>query len=190
MSLLSVIMSNPWLQVHRRQAFSALYRRSFLRGAFEIHWRERPHICRDYPRSRGSVAGSIDYWSSQFRGEGTRSGRARLRSLESGRTCPCRVLCSVVWAVSLLYFELQVTDLSQSVVKLWNRVSLATLQSTKAFSDYCVAYEQLALELQGQLNVAAVNCDDHRALCVNSGVKGYPTIRLWAKYQYFILNDC
>lgn len=104
MSLLSRIMSNPWLQVHRRQAFSTLYRRSFLRGAFKIHWRARPHIRRDDPRSCGSVAGSIDYWSSQFRGEGTRSGWARLRSLESGRTCPCRVLCSVVRAVSLLYF--------------------------------------------------------------------------------------
>lgn len=53
-----------------------------------------------------------------------------------------------------------------------------TSESTKAFSDYCVAYEQLALELQGQLNVAAVNCDDHRAFCVSAGVKGYPTIRL------------
>ncbi|AFR98909.2 protein disulfide-isomerase domain [Cryptococcus neoformans C23] len=39
-------------------------------------------------------------------------------------------------------------------------------------------YEQLALELQGQLNVAAVNCDDHRALCISSGIKAYPTIRL------------
>lgn len=104
MCLLLRIMSNPWLQVYRRQAFSALCRRSFLRGAFEIHWRARPLICRNNHRSCGSLAGSIDYWSSQFRGQGTRSRWARLRSLESGRTCPCRVLCSLVWAVSLLYF--------------------------------------------------------------------------------------
>ncbi|WVO14772.1 protein disulfide-isomerase domain [Cryptococcus depauperatus] len=39
-------------------------------------------------------------------------------------------------------------------------------------------YEQLAQNLKGKLTVAAINCEEHKSFCTDSGVNGYPTIRL------------
>ena len=36
---------------------------------------------------------------------------------------------------------------------------------------------QVAASLKGVAQVGAVNCDDHRKLCQQEGVKGYPTIK-------------
>lgn len=38
-------------------------------------------------------------------------------------------------------------------------------------------YRSLATALQGVVNVGAVNCEEHSALCKGMGVQGYPTIR-------------
>ncbi|ORX36460.1 thioredoxin-like protein [Kockovaella imperatae] len=40
-------------------------------------------------------------------------------------------------------------------------------------------YEELATELRGKMNIAAINCDAHPALCKEYGIKGFPTIRLF-----------
>jgi protein disulfide-isomerase len=37
-------------------------------------------------------------------------------------------------------------------------------------------WAQMAREMQGQLNVGEVNCDEQKGLCKDAGVKGYPTV--------------
>lgn len=39
-------------------------------------------------------------------------------------------------------------------------------------------YQSLAAEVKGQINVASVNCDDHRAVCKQHDIQGYPTVKL------------
>ncbi|EIW69209.1 hypothetical protein TREMEDRAFT_44374 [Tremella mesenterica DSM 1558] len=40
-------------------------------------------------------------------------------------------------------------------------------------------YEELAKQLQGILNVVAVDCEANRKLCHKEGIQGYPTIRIY-----------
>jgi hypothetical protein len=40
-------------------------------------------------------------------------------------------------------------------------------------------YEQVAEALRGKVNVAAVDCEEHKSFCRAEGVMGYPTIRLY-----------
>ncbi|WVQ77445.1 protein disulfide-isomerase domain [Cryptococcus sp. DSM 104548] len=56
---------------------------------------------------------------------------------------------------------------------------------TEYFAPWCghckklrPIYEQLAAEMKGKINIAAVNCDDHHSFCSSSGIKGYPTVRM------------
>jgi protein disulfide-isomerase A6 len=53
-------------------------------------------------------------------------------------------------------------------------------------------WKQVAAKLKGVVNVGAVDCDAHKALCQRHGVKGYPTIKAltpragadgWVEYQ-------
>jgi thioredoxin-like negative regulator of GroEL len=37
-------------------------------------------------------------------------------------------------------------------------------------------WEKLAKELQRQVNVAEVNCEDHKSLCSSEGVSGFPML--------------
>lgn len=39
-------------------------------------------------------------------------------------------------------------------------------------------YEKLAATMQGRINIAAVNCDQHSGLCQKEKVRSYPTIKL------------
>ena len=41
-----------------------------------------------------------------------------------------------------------------------------------------LAYDQLASDMKDKINIIAVNCDDHRPLCVKHEVKAFPTIKL------------
>jgi len=43
-----------------------------------------------------------------------------------------------------------------------------------------IAYDKLAEELKDKMNIVAVDCDAHRALCTSNGVKGFPTIKMYA----------
>ena len=38
-------------------------------------------------------------------------------------------------------------------------------------------WRQVAAKLKGVVNVGAVNCDEHKALCQRMGIRGYPTIK-------------
>jgi thioredoxin-like negative regulator of GroEL len=51
--------------------------------------------------------------------------------------------------------------------------------SDKSVSGLTVAYDKLAEELKDKVNIVAVDCDAHRALCTKNGVKGFPTIKLY-----------
>jgi thiol-disulfide isomerase/thioredoxin len=42
-----------------------------------------------------------------------------------------------------------------------------------------IAYDKLAEELKDKVNIVAVDCDSHRALCTSNGVKGFPTIKMY-----------
>jgi len=42
-----------------------------------------------------------------------------------------------------------------------------------------LAYDKLAEELKDKVNIVAVDCDAHRALCTKNGVKGFPTIKMY-----------
>lgn len=53
-------------------------------------------------------------------------------------------------------------------------------------------WKQAASKLKGVVNIGAVNCDAHKALCMKHGVRGYPTIKAlrpragadgWAEYK-------
>jgi thiol-disulfide isomerase/thioredoxin len=48
-----------------------------------------------------------------------------------------------------------------------------------------IAYDKLAEELKDKVNIVAVDCDAHRALCTSNGVKGFPTIKMYVP----ILNN-
>jgi len=41
-----------------------------------------------------------------------------------------------------------------------------------------IAWVQFASSMKGKVNVAEVNCDDHKSLCNSQKVQGYPTIIL------------
>ena len=41
-----------------------------------------------------------------------------------------------------------------------------------------IAYDKLAEELKDKVNIVAVDCDAHRALCTSNGVRGFPTIKM------------
>jgi len=42
-----------------------------------------------------------------------------------------------------------------------------------------IAYDKLAEELKDKVNIVAVDCDAHRALCTSNGVRGFPTIKMY-----------
>lgn len=42
-----------------------------------------------------------------------------------------------------------------------------------------IAYDKLAEELKDKMNIVAVDCDAHRALCTSNGVQGFPTIKMY-----------
>ncbi|KAI8150188.1 thioredoxin-like protein [Fennellomyces sp. T-0311] len=49
------------------------------------------------------------------------------------------------------------------------------------------AWEQMAKDLRRQVNVGEVNCENHRDVCVNNGVHGFPTLKLYtagAEHEY------
>ncbi|KAI8338450.1 thioredoxin-like protein [Chlamydoabsidia padenii] len=46
-------------------------------------------------------------------------------------------------------------------------------------------WEQLARELQGQIDVAEVNCDKHGDVCQQNGITGYPVLKLFVNGQVF-----
>ncbi|KAK8861263.1 protein disulfide-isomerase domain [Kwoniella newhampshirensis] len=57
---------------------------------------------------------------------------------------------------------------------------------TEFFAPWCghckrlrPIYEQLADAMKGKLNIAAVDCEDHKAFCRSVGIQGYPTIRMF-----------
>jgi thiol-disulfide isomerase/thioredoxin len=43
-----------------------------------------------------------------------------------------------------------------------------------------LAYDKLAEELEGKVNIVAVDCDAHRPLCSKNGVRGFPTIKMYS----------
>lgn len=45
-------------------------------------------------------------------------------------------------------------------------------------TELTIAYDKLAEELKDKLNIVAVDCDAHRAVCTRNGVKGFPTIKM------------
>jgi hypothetical protein len=57
--------------------------------------------------------------------------------------------------------------------------------SDGAVRDLTLAYDKLAEESKDKVNIVAVDCDAHRALCTKNGVKGFPTIKL-----YVALGSC
>ena len=44
-----------------------------------------------------------------------------------------------------------------------------------------IAYDKLAEEMKDKVNIVAVDCDAHRALCTSNGVKGFPTIKMYVR---------
>ncbi|KAL5119157.1 hypothetical protein ACEQ8H_002864 [Pleosporales sp. CAS-2024a] len=40
-------------------------------------------------------------------------------------------------------------------------------------------WQNLARQMRGQLNIGQVNCDEHKKLCKEAGVRGYPTLLLF-----------
>ena len=44
--------------------------------------------------------------------------------------------------------------------------------------ELMIAYDKLAEELKDKVNIVAVDCDAHRALCTSNGVRGFPTIKM------------
>ena len=45
--------------------------------------------------------------------------------------------------------------------------------------ELMIAYDKLAEELKDKVNIVAVDCDAHRALCTSNGVRGFPTIKMY-----------
>ncbi|EPZ33204.1 Thioredoxin-like fold domain-containing protein [Rozella allomycis CSF55] len=44
-------------------------------------------------------------------------------------------------------------------------------------------YEEAATTLKDKVKLAQVNCDDHKSLCSEVGISGYPTLKVYAEYK-------
>lgn len=53
------------------------------------------------------------------------------------------------------------------------------LSSNFTGMELMIAYNKLAEELKDKVNIVAVDCDAHRALCTSNGVRGFPTIKMY-----------
>ncbi|KAG6836914.1 hypothetical protein H0H93_001280 [Arthromyces matolae] len=80
-----------------------------------------------------------------------------------------------------------IANVNGEVLSLTSATFDATLAQghmfVKFFAPWCghckklaPVWKSLAKSMQGKLNIAEVNCDDHPALCKSYGIQGYPTL--------------
>jgi len=115
----------------------------------------------------------------------------------AGTPCPCGLQ---------LHLEMQLTKLTVNAhpshhphIQTHNARHHQNSMQVEFYAPWCghcqqlaPKWKQVAAKLKGVVNVGAVDCDAHKALCQQHGVKGYPTIKAlrpragaggWSDYQ-------